>query len=376
MRKQIPRKKLPAARPVTAHSVERELAWAAGTESFQHQDPLYGVTEQFQMTFDRIGRQHAAALAEESGSGFSREEQEEADFAQSGRTPQQDLTAGRRSGRTLPGSGIPMELFSQTAFQRGTLSGAVLEGTGKMMLISCLKRAVGQSGPRQMRQETLFDTGSQRRNIPGHDPDMVQFNRGVAQSAVGVVVDTLRDARRIVQSMEALARGSGELEADAGGATLRIMYPFLDDSRERMLAEQYRDRLSETRDPRETPILQNALVHVGALIQRKAQMKNEFVNKLRLISDRAAETLAELEAPEALEEIAAALLEPEEPWPEPPEGEEPPDDPDHTAQWGPPPDGGDPDAGAAEPDPELGFTGADPGSDGPADGDGTGPASI
>ncbi len=377
MHTQISRKKFTQPQPATRRRVERELAWASGAEAFQHRDPLYQVTEQFQMIFDRIGRQHAAALAEESGSGFSQEELQWENGEPRGslaRNYQEERQADRRRrGQMLPGSGIPLEIFSQTAFQRGTLSGAVLEGTGKMMLISCLKRTVGQSEPKRIHQETLFGVGSQRRNIPGHDPDMVQFNRGVAKSAVGVVVDTLRDARRIVQSMEALVQGSGELKAEQGGATLRVLYPFLDDSREQALIQAYQRRLKQAQDPQETPVLQNALVHVRALIQKKAQMKQEFINKLRLISDRAVETLKELEKPETLEEIAAALLEPEEPWPEPPEGEEPPDDSDHTAQWGTAPDIGEEDAEGEEPEPESGEPEPDPGPLGYVGRDGTGP---
>ena len=43
-------------------TLRREMAWAAGTEQFQHRDPLYHVTESFQQTFDAMGRRHAARL--------------------------------------------------------------------------------------------------------------------------------------------------------------------------------------------------------------------------------------------------------------------------------------------------------------------------
>ena len=52
--------------------------------------------------------------------------------------------------------------------------------------------------------------------------------------------------------------------------------------------------------------MQNALVQILSLKAKKAQMKNEFINKLRFLSDRATETLSELEAPGALEEIQAS----------------------------------------------------------------------
>ena len=44
------------ARPGTdERALRRQMAWAAGTESFQHRDPLYHVTESFQQTFDAMG---------------------------------------------------------------------------------------------------------------------------------------------------------------------------------------------------------------------------------------------------------------------------------------------------------------------------------
>ena len=132
------------------------------------------------------------------------------------------------------------------------------------------------------------------------------FHRGFAGSALGIVVDTLRDARRVVDSMADMALGTGELEEDGSG-TLRTIYPFLDDSRDLALEAEYREKLAACTDEREKPILQNALVQTLALKAKKAQMKAEFINKLRFLSDRATETLAELEAPGVLDELVNAL---------------------------------------------------------------------
>ena len=80
------------------------------------------------------------------------------------------------------------------------------------------------------------------------DVEPVVFNRGFTDSAVGLVVDTLRDARRTVEDMRDLALGKSEM-GQAGADTLRTMYPFLDDSRDRELLEQYRDQLKEAGHP-------------------------------------------------------------------------------------------------------------------------------
>ena len=69
-RTRIKRRGSPAAAAPAAleQSLRRQMAWAAGTEQFQHRDPLYHVTESFQQTFDWIGKQHAQRLGQQ-GSG-------------------------------------------------------------------------------------------------------------------------------------------------------------------------------------------------------------------------------------------------------------------------------------------------------------------
>ena len=67
------------------------------------------------------------------------------------------------------------------------------------------------SQPTNLRQRKLFEGSSQRRNVSGHPPDQVLFNRGEADGAVGLVVDVLRDARRVVDAMTELASGKNQL---------------------------------------------------------------------------------------------------------------------------------------------------------------------
>lgn len=304
-------KRRDGALPVTQskQTAEDSLAWAAGIERFRHRDPLYHVTESFQQTFDRIGQSHAQSAA----GGFAEETPEEAESetASAHRTLQSGLTAqnAREPQKDkLRTDSVPAALtrFSDTAFQRGAMSASVLNGTGKMMLVSCLKRTADEGGPKRIQQQTVFGTGSQLRNIPGRSPDQMVFNRTFASSALGIVVDTLRDARRVVDSMTDMARGTGELLCE-DSATLRTMYPFLDNSRDLALEAEYREKLAHCTDEREKPILQNALVQTLSLKAKKAQMKNEFINKLRFLSDRATETLAELETPGILDEIITAV---------------------------------------------------------------------
>lgn len=325
----------PAAAPASEQTVRRQLSWAAGAESFQNRDPLYHVTESFQQTFDAIGRRYGENLAFK-GDPEAELTPEEAPDPMSARPFFED---SGRDGRAL------LSRFSETAFQRGTLSGAVLRGTGQMMLFSCLKKTIGQSQPDKWQQRKLFRTASPERNVPGHSPDRILFNRGFTDSAVGLVVDTLRDARRVVDEMTDLVRGKSEM-GESG--TLLRMYPFLDDSRERELLNRYRSQLAGLRpgDPAAS-VLHNAIVRAEALIAKKAQMKLEFINKLRFLSDRATEALAELEAPGAAEALYGALREAE--------GEETPEEGDGDGK-------GDADASPGGDGP---GEGADPGAKGP-----------
>ena len=243
----------------------------------QHRDPLYHVTESFQQTFDAMGRRHAAQLAggetEEHAGAQPGQPQEEA-----GQMP--DPTSARGFyERSSPDDQDMLRRFSETAFQRGTLSGAVLQGTGQMMLFSCLKKTVGQSQPDKWQQRKLFEKASPARNVPGHSPDKVVFNRGFTDSAVGLVVDTLRGARRTVEDMRDLALGKSEM-GEQGADTLRTMYPFLDDSRERALLEQYRGQLRDASSADEKAALQTAAARMEAMVAKKAQMRQEFANKL------------------------------------------------------------------------------------------------
>ena len=308
----------PAGRPME-DTLRRQMAWAAGTEQFQHRDPLYHVTESFQQTFDAIGRRHARQLA----GGRTEEGAEERADQTSGENQMPDQTSARSFyERSRPEDQDMVRRFSETAFQRGTLSGAVLEGTGQMMLFSCLKKTVGQSQPDKWQQRKLFEKASPARNVPGHSPDKVVFNRGFTDSAVGLVVDTLRGARRTVEDMRDLALGKSEM-GEQGADTLRTMYPFLDDSRERALLEQYRGQLRDASSADEKAALQTAAARMEAMVAKKAQMRQEFANKLSFLADRATEALEAFSEPGfsgALDQALREAVGAEEPPPEDGEG--------------------------------------------------------
>lgn len=284
-------------------AARRQLLWAAGAEQFKHRDPVSFVTESFCQTFDASLRRRAISEGEREfpHDGAKAEGEREASYPDPTSTrPFYERQTGERQNM--------LRRFSETALQRGTLSGAVLRGSGRMMLFSCLKKTVGQSEPVHWQQRKLFEKSAKARNVPGHGSDRVAFNPGFAESAVALVVDALKDARRTVETLMDMANGRGI--GGSGAKTLRKMYPFLDDSRERALLKTYRERLKgmDESDPAR-PILVNAAGRAEALIAKKAQMKQEFVSKLRVLSERANQALAEWEQPAFALELRAALIE-------------------------------------------------------------------
>lgn len=292
----------PAPKSKAEQETRRQLLWAAGAERLQNRDPVSYVAESFRQTFDASLRRYAGTDSErkswEEGAGTEQERSygeypdptSTRSFYERGSKEQQEM----------------LRRFSETALERGNLSGAVLRGSGRMMLFSCLKKTVGQSEPVRWQQRKLFEKSAKARNVPGHGSDRVAFNPGFAESAVALVVDALKDARRTVETLTDIAAGKGV--GRSGTRTLRKMYPFLDDSKERALLSAYRERLKamDENDPNRSMLI-NAAGRAQALIAKKAQMRSEFINKLRTLSDRANEALSEWERPEIALELQAAL---------------------------------------------------------------------
>ena len=327
--------------PLTDAVVRRQLADAAGAKRFQNRVPSYHLTESFCQTFDRIGQQKAGlaltdapALRDRSAGtqmtplnpGLSEKAGEEAD-------PQrQDSMEEQYRAREKNGS--VMRRFAEVAFQRGRLSAAILQGTGKMMLFSCLKHTVGQEQALRQRERMLFQSSSVHRLVPQGRGQLSVVNKGYVKSALGLVVDTLQDARQSMLNLTALAEGGGP-----GSETLRREYPFLSDAPERALLAQYRARLAELKGPGTAPerqVLLRAEEKALLQIQKKAQMKERFLQTLRNLTDQALQAQLLFSEPELRREAEAALEEmlPDAPPPPDGEGEAPPDEGDQPPDRG------------------------------------------
>ncbi len=300
--------------------VKSQLQNAAGADYFMHRDPVWHVSEDFQRIFEDIGRQKGkeADYAFGSTSMVEQTDARKTGEKQNGESaeknaPSTDLAHRRTdmSSMVEPSGMVEnnmfLQKFSQMAFNRGTMSGAILGGTGKMMLFSCLKRTVGQTGPDNLRQRKLFEGSSQRRNVEGKDPDKVMFNRGETDGAVGLVVDVLRDARRTVDSITQLMSGKNALPSSSGASTLSQMYPFLSTDKEINLIESYKSQLSGATNVQDKEILKHAMEKTRALMEKKQQMKERFIVALREVSDRANDALEEFTAEGFMEEANEAV---------------------------------------------------------------------
>lgn len=310
--------------PVMEETVKRQLSLAAGTEAFQYRDPIYHLTESFRQTFDLMGLMRARGESPDPGAMAEL-------YAMGDEAPGMREHAGVRSfgARTEAGESAGetlfhktdmtslyrprdpkqrmMDRFAEVTFQRGSLSAALLRGQGKMMLFSCLNRAAGQEKSRQLRERMLFQRSSSHKHLPGRQGDVAVVNKGFADSAVGLVVDVLKDARQSLDSFTALAEGKA---GSAGMGTVQKQYPFLTDAHERELLEEYRARLAQLKGPgceEERAVLERAQEKTEAIIQKKTQMKRDFLQKLRWLSHCAASAEAEFSQEEFRWEAARRM---------------------------------------------------------------------
>ena len=264
--------------PLTKERIEAQTAWAAGTEQFFNRDPSFHLSESFTKTIDNLGKMHDDE-ATDMGKLY------EPRYGDEGR----------------------LKKFAEIGFNRGNLSAAIINGTGKMMLVSCLKRTVGQDRSLNFKERRLFQMHSVHRELPASQNSMNIVNRGFAESATGMVVDVLKDARRSLNNLEKMAFGADQIDGSSGLETLHKMYPFLDTGRERALLKSYDEKLKdpEIREGSEQyELLQRAHRRIMQVLEKKEKTAREFLQRLRQLRERAEQAEKELSAPEFIDSIA------------------------------------------------------------------------
>lgn len=259
--------------------VRRQIAKVSGTEAFNDRDPIWHLDESFCQTFDLAGQKRAME-SDRSGEnkksgGEKREETNEGEsfLNKDSRTDFNNKYEPRKEENEPQVRG-----FAETAFKRGQLSSAVVAGTAKTMFFSCLNRTVGQQDAKNRKERKLFQKESLHRKVPGNDGAKLIVNRGEAESAVGLVVDSLKDARWTLKSMQDIAEGR---MGAAGAETYRKQYPFLTDSGERALIAEYRDKLEGAVSLKEKQALNSGIIKLQHVIEKKEQMKRRFLEHLK-----------------------------------------------------------------------------------------------
>ena len=356
VKKRRPQEPMAFDGPVSQESVRRQLAWASYTEQFKNRDPMFHITENFIRSYDAMGsvqaeklnlgmKEEVPGLLDVLGGKLSERKKTREEQAQ----PMQRSNAfdggGDDGSKALyrqsrmneefeenqHGQGQLMNKFSEMTFMRGKMSAAVLRGTGNMMLFSCLKRTLGQSQPMKIQQRKLFQGASRQWKPMNTKPADQQSttlvrNEVFADSAIGLVFNVTKDARRTVDQMSELVEGGG-----TGTETWERMMPFLSFQKEETLLNQYQRRLAQLgsgpENEKERAVLTKAITRTQTLLAKKKQMRNEFMFKLRAISGQAREAAA-LFSDETFQTTLRRMLTEETPFPEPPSGNPPPEDED------------------------------------------------
>ncbi len=257
---------------------------------FSDRDPVWRLEESFRQSFELSGRERTEELekgkAQDKTQGKEDVYKGESDLrTDSGNSNQQKTDF---SNEYVPRKGgeeeTHLKKFSDMAFQRGGLSSAIMNGTSKAMFFSCLNRSVETPDVKMNRERKLFQQSSKHRNIPGTTRAKVITNPGFEQSAVGVVVDSIRDARYTMKHMEDIA--NGKMGPD-GMETMRKQYPFLTDEREKDLLQKYKNQIGKTSSDEQKNALNAGIMKLEHVIEKKAQMKKQFLERLRNLQDNA-----------------------------------------------------------------------------------------
>ena len=291
--------------PVLKSLVEQSLARSAGTSGMVSRDPVYHLAESFTTTFNSIGQQKASQMAVANYLGAEKVNG----------NPESATRAKTESSEEFPEYQISREekergdfyrKFSDIAFQNGHLASAVLHSDGKAMFVSCLKRALGQSGPHNVKQTRLFSKTSAQVPIKGNDNSAkAVFNR-YAEGAVGIVIDSTKSAREVLGVFEQLAAENPDnAVVSMQENNFPRLYPFLNSTEDKERLAHYEDRLkeltkleqdsgtaSESQDLLEQKaILVAAMNKTQGIINKKAQTKRQFLAQLAQLLDNSQEAL-------------------------------------------------------------------------------------
>lgn len=290
-----------------------EISTAAAVNSPEYAgrenpDPVELLNEKYRSTFDLVGREKAAQLAgkercdlqeygaRDGDTGNSTEQENPEEYSASGLRKRHDFPEYTHSGRQLA-EGDFCDRFSENAFRGGRLAGAVLSGQGRTMFVTCVERALTVDKASNEKQRKLLGGSAFRGSVDGQ-PASVMANRDV-RSAVGIAVDAVHGASRVLDIFRQLAEDSGALQADRlelyGVDTLQSTYPFLCTQSDKSLIERYKSRLKELENDKspgaaqDRQSLSSALKKAEAVLNKKEAEKRNFLTQLTGMQNNARE---------------------------------------------------------------------------------------
>lgn len=316
---------------VREKQLKAEIASAAGLSEGKT-DPVALLTQSYKQSFDAVGNARAAALGGNAGlnnNGYGGDNAVPEQAA--GKNTRTDELSEARKKHDFPEythsarqfeQGDFCSKFSAVAFRGGTLAGAVLEGQAKNMFISCVARSKSMPAPESEMQRGILAGSAIEKSI-GSQPAKAVFNRDI-RSAVGIAVDAIHGAGRVMDIFKSLADGSEEPRDDflelCNISTVKQLYPFLSIRGDRALIERYsrqiklleNDGSPEARTERRS--LEWALKKAQSVLNRKQSEQRNFLTQLNLIQNRAREAerlfTSEVFAEAVTEEIEAAMAAP------------------------------------------------------------------
>lgn len=220
--------------------------------------------------------------------------------------------------------------YADVAFNRGDLAAGILQGESKMVLISTMKQALGESPADNQREEKLWGSRSSSKRLLGGDARL-GYNKGEVRSAVSLTIDSIASGRNAIEDLKdglKLAR-----KTRGGSETLKRLYPFLTVEEDKETLAHIRAQLRGLSGP-EAAEQKRMLAHgerkMQALIEKKEAMELRFMQMIEELSANALGAEREFQAEGFSEQIFRALyayapeqmLAEEEPPPDPRDGED------------------------------------------------------
>ena len=291
------------------YRLRTEIASAAGLDGGRV-DPVTLMTQSYKQSFDAVGKARAAQMSsgsetrESGGQNENRPDTDEKDSKRNNngeelvraRRRRRDFPEYRHSHRRLEQGGF-CDRFSATAFRGGRLAGAVLEGEAKNMFITCVAHTKMSSGPQNEKQRRIIGETAIEKDVDGQPAKLI-FKRDV-RSAVGIAVNAIQGAGRVLEIFRELVEGSEKLQDNRlemrDVETLKKLYPFLDMRGDKALIERYSERIkllendSSPQSMAEKKSLKAALNKARGVLDRKRNEQRKFLTQLDLMQNKAHE---------------------------------------------------------------------------------------